>query len=82
MIGCRGLCGAELKDEDAATKAGWSYLQITAGWRCGSCDRELFAASKLVGINGTSSEDLIPSTSRGALPKETASTILPPSVKG
>lgn len=80
-IRCRGLCGAALPDDEAALRAGWSYLQITTGWRCGLCERELRAAGGIAG-HDQASEDALPPSSRGALPRETASSILPPSVKG
>jgi hypothetical protein len=79
MVGCRGMCGAQVPDEDAAMKAGWSYLQITKGWRCGTCERELAAANSIVGQDEGTADTLAPHD-RGALPKETASTILAPSV--
>jgi hypothetical protein len=79
-IRCRGQCGAVVADDRAALQAGWSYLQITAGWRCGACERELYAASHIVGTDTVTSDALDPK-SRGALPKETASSILPPTVK-
>lgn len=80
-VRCRGLCGSTLPNDDAAMHAGWSYLQITAGWRCGSCERALIAAGRIVGTVGAAG-DALPADSRGALPRETASSILPPSVKG
>lgn len=80
-IRCRGLCGSAVPDDEAALRAGWSYLQITAGWRCGSCERELRAAGRITGHDQADADTLAPD-SRGALPKSTASTILPPSVKG
>lgn len=81
-IRCRGQCGSALPDDEAAQRAGWSYLQITAGWRCGACERALIEAAHLTGTPGGYSPDPLPSSSRGALPRETASSILPPSVKG
>jgi hypothetical protein len=81
-IRCRSQCGASVSDDDAALRAGWSYLQITAGWRCGACNRALIAARDIVGGQGGFSADPLPPDSRGALPRETASSILPPSVKG
>lgn len=78
-INCRSGCGVTMADEAAAIQAGWWYLQITRGWRCPSCDRELLNASSLVGTADETTDTLDPN-SRGALPKETASTILPPTV--
>jgi hypothetical protein len=79
FIGCRGACGAKQPDSDAAAQAGWRYLEITNGWRCGACDRDLEAASAIVGMGEDGGDPLDP-TSRGALPKETASTITAPTV--
>lgn len=81
LIGCRGGCGLKMADDDAASQAGWNYLEITKGWRCGTCERELRAASGIVGHGLDSGDDLAPD-SRGALPKETASTITAPAVRG
>lgn len=80
-IRCRGLCDASVVDDEAALRAGWSYLQITAGWRCGPCGRALLAAAHFVGTDQPAAVDTLPPNSRGALPKETASTVLPPSVR-
>lgn len=60
---------------------GWSFLQITGGWRCGRCDGELQAASRMVGTDDQTT-DTLPADSRGALPRETASGIVAPAVKG
>lgn len=78
-IGCRGGCGAKVVDEEAAQAAGWAFLEISKGYRCGACDRELRAANAIVGTDGQTL-DALPPDSRGALPKETASTIAAPSV--
>ncbi len=55
--------------------AGWEQLPITGWWRCGTCTRELTAASSLVGMNPEPFVDPLPADSRGALPRETASSI-------
>ena len=47
-------------------RAGWSFLAISARWRCGP----------------GSTADKLPNDSRGALSKATAHTILPHAVKG
>lgn len=78
-IGCRGGCDAKQADEEAAARAGWRYLEITKGWRCGACDHTLVAASTIVGSGDCSGDPLAPHD-RGALARETASTILAPSV--
>lgn len=80
MIACRGMCGAKVEDEDAATRAGWDYLSITAGYRCGTCGLALREAAKLPGTPDATVDTIAPH-SRGAIKKETASTILPPTVK-
>lgn len=81
FIGCRGGCGGKQPDDEAAARAGWRYLEITKGWRCGSCERALALASTMHG-HGTDGGDALNPHDRGALPKETASTIMPPSVRG
>ena len=80
-IRCRDQCGAEVADEGAAERAGWSCLQTTGGWRCGPCAGALYRASRMRGTDGHT-PDTLPPASRGALPRETASTITAPSVKG
>ena len=80
-IGCRGGCGAKQADDEAAMHAGWLYLQITNGWRCGKCERELRAASSIVGMGDDAGDPLAP-TDRGAIAKETASGIMAPAVRG
>lgn len=81
MLKCRDGCGAAVEDESGAEAAGWSYLSIRAAWRCGPCARELYAASTLVGPPAAPFVDTLPPDSRGALRKETASTIAAPSVR-
>lgn len=80
-IKCRGQCGLAVVNDEDAVRAGWTYLQITRGWRCGACGRALRAAAEIKGSAEVPS-DALPSNSIGALRRETASTILPPSVKG
>lgn len=80
-LGCRDSCGKIVVDEEAALQAGWHYLMITKQWRCGECARSLGLAQHLPGTPGAYRPDPLPPTSRGALSKETASGILPPSVK-
>jgi hypothetical protein len=78
---CRDACGASVADQDGAERAGWSFLQITNSWRCGACAGALYRANGIVGTSGETA-DTLPPMSRGALPKETATTIAPPAVKG
>lgn len=74
MINCRDGCGAETTDDGGS----FTFLAIAGGWRCGACVRKLLETSALVGVDGETTDKLDPK-SRGALPKETASTISPPS---
>ena len=81
-IGCRDSCGAKVEGfEEDALKAGWHYLMITKNWRCPDCTRALGMAQHLQGTPGGYTPDRLDPKSRGALPRETASGILPPSVK-
>jgi len=79
---CRDECGAGVADDEAALAAGWSYLSIRAAWRCGPCANALAAAAQIG--PGTQAPsvfvDALPPGSRGALRKETASTIAAPVV--
>jgi hypothetical protein len=79
-IRCRDECGASQPDVLEAVQAGWTNLQIAGGWRCGACCRALAAVAGIPGA-GTATGDLLPPTSIGALKRETASTISPPTVK-
>ncbi len=80
MISCQDRCGASVADEMAAQQAAWTYLSITGRYRCTDCRRALAAAATMRGTDDET-PDTLPRDSRGALPKETASTITPP-VKG
>ena len=80
-MNCRDMCGASVADQDAAMQAGWSYLHVAGGWRCGACTHTLALAARLQGTEAAYTPDPLPPHSRGALPKETASGILPPTVK-
>ena len=75
---CTDQCGRSVQDEEAALQAGWSRLQITGRWRCGPCAAGLIAARNMTGTAGET-QDSLPKDSRGALKKETASSITPPS---
>lgn len=81
MLPCKGECGAKVADDEAATAAGWEYLSISGKYRCGKCTRELRAAGRMVGTEPGIFVDPLPADSRGALPKETASSISAPTVK-
>lgn len=78
---CRDECGASVADDERALAAGWSYLSIRGAWRCGSCAHALSAAYQITGTPAPSGfVDPLPPASRGALRKETASTIAAPVV--
>lgn len=76
-MNCRDDCGKEVADESAALAAGWTWLAVAGGWRCGPCVAHCLAVSKLVGTDGET-VDALPKDSRGALPKDTSGTITPP----
>jgi hypothetical protein len=80
-LGCSDSCGAQVPDDTAAMQAGWSFLVISTRWRCGPCAAALRRVVGIVGGPGSTADNL-PNDSRGALPKATAHTILPHSVKG
>jgi hypothetical protein len=80
-ISCRDECGARVVDDQAAMAAGWSYLSIRAAWRCGACARSLLEAARIEGLEHVEFVDQLPAGSRGALRKETASSIAAPVVK-
>lgn len=77
-VGCSDSCGTQTDDP---LQAGWSFLVISTRWRCGPCAAALRRVVGIVGGPGSTADDL-PNDSRGALPKATAHTILPHSVKG
>lgn len=87
VIPCRDGCGATVIDDlvdgmHAAEHAGWSWLAVTGSWRCGACEGALWRAR---GVEGTAAQpfvDPLPADSRGALKRETASSILAPAVRG
>jgi hypothetical protein len=80
LIRCRDACGAVVADEQEAQDSSWSWLSISKAWRCPECMRALRTAAALVGTDGVTA-DTLPPHSRGALPKETASSIAPPVVR-
>ena len=77
MISCNAGCRSEVENAKAAEDAGWSFLPISGGYRCGGCERELAAANHILGTNAVTIDTLDPK-SRGALPKATAQTIKGP----
>lgn len=81
VIACRDECGARVADDESALAAGWSYQSIRGAWRCGACAYALSAAYQITGTPApTEFVDPLPPGSRGALRKETASTIAAPVV--
>jgi hypothetical protein len=80
-IACNAGCGVTVADDAEAETRGWSWLMVARGWRCRACIRALTAASGLPGTPARTFVDAVPADSRGALRKETATTITPPSVK-
>ncbi len=81
-VSCRDACGATAENDDAALAKGWTSLQTTNGWRCGSCSRMLRLAGAMPGrAADTTFVDRLPRTSIGALKRETASSILPVAVR-
>jgi hypothetical protein len=78
LIACIDLCGLRVENPVAA---GWNYLEMQRRFRCGGCARLLILAREIPGTAAEEFTDPLPSTSRGALPKETASTIAAPTVK-
>ncbi len=77
-VGCSDSCGTQTDDP---MLAGWTFLVISTRWRCGPCAAALRRVVGIVGGPGSTADNL-PNDSRGALPKATAHTILPHSVKG
>lgn len=65
-VGCAGGCGKWVAAEDVE-HSGWSYLHITGRYRCGSCERELNAASSSQGGPHDPGSDNLPPDSIGAL---------------
>lgn len=82
MMLCKDRCGAEVADEDAGLRAGWTWLAIAGGWRCPACVRLLLAVSALEGTPPDPAfRDPLPPGSRGALPRATVQTITLPAVR-
>jgi hypothetical protein len=87
VIACRDGCGAKVPDglvegNPAWQNAGWSWMPITNSYRCGACEGALWRARGIDGARPTAFVDTLPPDSRGALKRETASSILPPTVRG
>lgn len=74
---CRD-CERTTQDESTALREGWTFLSIAGGCRCPVCVSVLRKAGGIAGTTGLIEPDLLSPDSRGALPKETASTITPP----
>ena len=80
-IVCIGQCGKSWADADEAEKAGIEFFAVARGYRCGQCSRALALSAQLARQAESPFRDELPSGSRGALPKETAYTIIPSRVK-
>lgn len=86
VVNCRDGCGTfepfapEVSAEeasDALLAIGWLFLASVSRWRCPACKDRLdnvIAAS----VNDPDFADKLDPRSRGALPRNTAVTILPP----
>jgi hypothetical protein len=68
-------------NDDEAASLGWSYLSVMRSYRCAACCRALTQAASYPGTPTVDFKDLLPSADRGAIPKATAGSILPPAVK-
>jgi hypothetical protein len=79
-IACADACGASLPEAEI-NQHGWQFLEIQRRYRCPACFRALRAAAGIKGTTRAPFVDEIAPDSRGALRKETASTIAAPSVK-
>ena len=81
-IACGDACGAELTTPvTEVDRIPWLWLPVANKYRCGACQRALQTASSIEGVEQHPFVDNVPKDSRGALPKETASTISPISVR-
>jgi hypothetical protein len=80
-ISCSGGCKKTWLANDI-DKSGWSLLEISGRYRCPTCTHLLHGVSFIPGTRPGDFIDKVPPNSRGALPKETASTISPPVLKG
>lgn len=81
VITCCGGCKRTWPAADIEA-SGWELLSISTRYRCGECTRELHEVAALLGVPPGDFVDAVPPGSRGALPKETSLTILPPAVRG
>lgn len=86
VVNCRDGCGTfvefpfEATIEEAATElstAGWTFLSSVARWRCKACGERLTAVTASLASDPNFADKLDP-CSRGALPRNTAVTIVPP----
>lgn len=86
FVSCRDGCGAEVEFPDATTLAeaaaaltakGWVWLSSVGRWRCDGCANRLTTVVAQLEADPTFADRLDP-RSRGALPRNTAVTIVPP----
>lgn len=86
VVNCRDGCGTFSEFafgtvlEEAAVElsaAGWTFLASVARWRCPACGERLTAVTASLASDPDFADKLDP-RSRGALPRNTAVTIVPP----
>lgn len=86
VVNCRDGCGTYVEFSDNAnletaatelTAAGWGWLSSVSRWRCPGCIERLNTVTAALAADPDFADKLDP-RSRGALPRNTASTILPP----
>lgn len=81
-INCMDKCGATAADEKDAENKSWTFLPVARAYRCPACCRAMERAGTMTGRTIPDNfVDKLPADSIGALPKKTADSILPPSVK-
>jgi hypothetical protein len=79
LVACSDGCGAKCPVTEIEDRI-WEWLSVSNRYRCPECRRALRQAAGLVGTDAITPDNL-PPDSRGALPKETASTISAPTVR-
>lgn len=86
FVPCRDGCGAEVEFADGVTlneaaeelrAKGWVWMASVGRWRCDACANRLSTVTAQLAADPTFADRLDP-RSRGALPRNTAVTILPP----
>jgi hypothetical protein len=86
FVPCRDGCGTEVEfpagvtlheAAEQLTAKGWVWLASVARWRCPACANRLNTVKAQLAADPTFADRLDP-RSRGALPRNTAVTIVPP----